>query len=343
MLQAEAFHTLAQTRGISDTYPRSYKDWPSGFLSGNGRMGIIVFGNPLDETVVYNDRYFNLAKTRDRSFARVSHKDLQKIGQLCAEGRFEEADRLAVSSAHYQGGGEGNKHPGYEMKIHIDSSGAIAGYQRVCDFRTGEIIVKWHDRRGSWERKSFVSRKDNVIVQSLGAPTDAKLNCTIALDTNAGMHFPGGMAFEDVSDTADLTFHAEYPKGTHGAGYEGVTRVVVKGGKKYAEGNVLHIVNAQSVLLLTRTKKYYADCVGQWNKKKLQRELLQVPADYRTLLQGQIAAHGKIFDRVRFHLGVSRQDESMTDEALLALQKKSPDAVKALWERMFYAGRYYFW
>lgn len=342
MLQALYFYTNAQRLGISKSYPVTYKDWVNGFLSGNGKMGIIVFGNPLNETVVYNDRYFNLAKANDRSFAQVSKEDLQKIKQLCTEGKFEEANELAASSAQYSGGAEGNKHPGYEMKIHIDSSGSITNYERICNFRTGEIIVKWHDNRGGWERKSFVSRKDNVIVQSLSAPTNAKLNCNILLDANGDMLFPKGMNFINASNADYLTFHAKYPKETGDAGYEGVTRVIVYGGKKYMQGNVLHIINAQSVLLLTRTKKYYTDCEAQWNKKLLQKELQNIPADYVALLKGQVETHQKIFDRVQFNLKANPADELKTNEELLTEQKNASDAVKALWERMFYAGRYYF-
>ena len=42
-------------------WPASYADWRDAFLSGNGKMGIMVLGNPLDETVVFNDPGFNLA------------------------------------------------------------------------------------------------------------------------------------------------------------------------------------------------------------------------------------------------------------------------------------------
>src|ERR1700733_1066335 len=65
--------------GLSYTYPAEYGDWPNAFMAGNGNMGIMVFGNPLNETVVYNDRGFNLAKTKDRSFAQVSAADLATI------------------------------------------------------------------------------------------------------------------------------------------------------------------------------------------------------------------------------------------------------------------------
>lgn len=146
-----------QRAGISTTYPTAYGDWMNAFLSGNGKMGIMVFGNPLNETIIYNDRNFNLAKKKDRTFDKVSAADIEKIKSLCAAGDFKAANQLAVTSAHYSAGGEGNKHPGYEMLIDIPASGAVTNYSRVCNFRTGEIFVRWSDDRGKWERRSFVS------------------------------------------------------------------------------------------------------------------------------------------------------------------------------------------
>jgi len=60
----------------------------------------------LDETVVYDDRGFNLAKTSDRSFDQISDADLETIKTDCANGDFADADKLAASAPHYKGGGE---------------------------------------------------------------------------------------------------------------------------------------------------------------------------------------------------------------------------------------------
>jgi hypothetical protein len=75
-----------QRTGLSFEYPKTYKDWPNGFLAGNGKMGIIVFGNPLDETVIFNDRKFYMAASdtsRERSFNQVSEADLKQIRDYC--------------------------------------------------------------------------------------------------------------------------------------------------------------------------------------------------------------------------------------------------------------------
>jgi hypothetical protein len=80
--------------GFCKTYPTSYQGWQSSFLAGNGKIGIMVFGNPLNETVIYNDRGFNLAGNGGRSFARISNADLETIKDDCVKGR----NRVTVKS-----------------------------------------------------------------------------------------------------------------------------------------------------------------------------------------------------------------------------------------------------
>jgi alpha-L-fucosidase 2 len=332
----------SQRMGFSRTYPTNFSDWANAFLAGNGKMGIMVFGDPLNETVIFNDRGFNMAKTRDRSFAQVSAADLAAIKSDCAAGNFAAANKLAVSSAHYQGGGEGNRHPGFAMLISIPPGGAISDYARTCNFRTGEITVHWTDDRGRWERKAFVSRKDNVIVQYLTVPAGRTLSCSIQLAAGLNMRFPRDMTFTNESDTNYLNLRAKYPGNTGGAGYEGVTRVITAGGMESMDGDVLNISNATAVILLTRTAKYYSNCVSQWNQRGLQSGLAEVPADYAALLDGQIATHQAIYDRVKIDLGASAAERALPNEELLDRQRNSSTPIKALWERVFDAGRYYY-
>ena len=334
-----------QRLGLSYEYPKTFKDWPNGLLAGNGEMGIIVFGNPLAETVIFNNRKFFMAApdtSRERSFNQVSNVDLKLIRDYCTNENWKAANDLANQVHGWKSGGEGKKHPGFEMKINIPESGDISNYSRVCDYRTGEIIVKWTDNRGIWERRTFVSRKDNVVVQYLKGPSGAKFSCSIQLATEEEMRFPGDMKFTNASNLDFLNLRVNYGASTHGAGYEGVTRVVVDGGKKSISGNILTIADAKAVTLTSRTEKYYSDCETQWNKKDIQNELKSISTNYNTLLKGQKETHQTIFDRVRLDLNASAADRSLSNEELLSRQKSSATAVTALWERVFDAGRYHY-
>ncbi|HVU27573.1 MAG TPA: glycoside hydrolase N-terminal domain-containing protein [Verrucomicrobiae bacterium] len=331
--------------GFSYGYVTNYSDWVDAFLAGNGQMGIMVFGNPLNDTIIYNDRKFNLAANTSspvRTFAQVSVSDEAIIRSNCAAGNYSAADNLAVNSAQYHDGGEGSRHPGYEMLISIPQDGTVNDYSRVCNFRTGEISVNWSDNRGNWSRKAFVSRKDNVTVQYLPAPSNETITCSIQLTTDSGMNFPSGMSFTSLASANFLNMRVKYPSSAGDVGYEGVTRVVVSGGTENVSGSVLNISNATSVLLLTRTAKYYDNCENQWNQGLLQNQLASLPTDYDILLNGQLATHEIIYDRVKLDFNANVQDRALPNETLLNMQASSSTPVKALWERAFDAGRYYF-
>ena len=331
-----------QRKSISNAYPAEYKGWENGLLSGNGKMGVIVFGNPLNETVVYNDRKFFMAPLTsrpERTFNKVSEEDLKKIRDLCTEEKWAEANKLGNQVHGWRDGGEGSKHPGYMMKITIPGDGEVTNYLRECDFRTGEVIVKWTDNRGNWERRTFVSRKDNVIVQYLTAPSGGLLNCSVELGTDPAMLL-GGMRFTNVSDNDFLNLRANYSSDRGTAGYEGVTKIITDGGTKSVSNHVLTVSGANSLLMLTRLDQYRSNCTTEWDKQLLQSQLNTIPTDYDALLQGHVDIHRTIFERLFLDLGASETDRALPNEVLLARQKTEPKAVTALWERLFDSGRY---
>jgi hypothetical protein len=336
-----------QRTGLSYIYPATYSDWADAFLAGNGQMGIMVFGNPLQDTIIYNDRRFNMAASTSapfRTFDQLSDSTLSTIRNDCASGDFSAADNLAATAPNWQNGGEGNRHPGFEMLISIPQNGTVNNYSRVCNFETGEISVNWSDNLGTWVRKAFVSRQDNVIVQYLPAPSGGTITCSLQLTTDPGMNFASypGMVFTPIVSANYLDLRVNYPPSSDDAGYEGLVRVVVSGGSESVSGSILNISNANSVLLLTRTAKYYTNCEAQWDQQLLQAQLADISTNYDTLLNGQIATHQAIYDRVQLNFNASAADRALPNEELLDLQSNSPTAINALWERIFDAGRYYF-
>lgn len=69
----------AVRQGYSIHFPETYAKWQEALLAGNGKMGIMVFGNPLHETVVFNDRSFNFPRQNPRTFAEVPRDTLDLI------------------------------------------------------------------------------------------------------------------------------------------------------------------------------------------------------------------------------------------------------------------------
>lgn len=328
-------------QGYSTRYPQTYTQWQEALLGGNGKMGIMIFGNPLHETAVFNDRAFNFPRPNPRTFAEVPRDTLDLIKKYCAEGRFKEANDLAVRTSHWQDGGEGGRHPGFALKIDLDTCGNVTDYRRTCNYETGEISVRWNDARGEWNRRSFVSRDADVAVFQLQAPSSGKLDCALSLQMPDEMNFPKGMKKTYLYTIDYLNIRVNYAPPMNAGGYEGGIRVKQKGGTCILRNDTLYIRDASEVLLLARTEKY-EDCHAAWDKQLLREELSVVEPDYKSLLKAHTAIHASIYNRVEIDLGATPADRLLSNEALLDKQKNTDQPVPALWERVFDAGRYHF-
>lgn len=226
--------------GVSDTYPKQYSRWMDALPAGNGKMGILVFGNPLNETVVFDDKDFFTARTEahpNRSFNQVSAADLKDIRDKLIAGDYTAANTKANQVHGWQDGGEGNKHPGYKMTIDMPSNGTVQNYSRSTDYADGLVSVKYSDNAGDWERTSFVSRADGVTVQYLPAPQGKKFSANFALGIDEGMHL-NNYTFTYNTTPDYLNIRAKYPSGSYDAGYEGVTRIITDGTKTVSGNSV---------------------------------------------------------------------------------------------------------
>lgn len=326
----------------SNRFPTTYTKWQEALLAGNGKMGVMVFGNPLHETVVFTDRSFNFPGAKPRTFAEVPRDTLDLIKKYCATGKFKEANDLAVRTSHWHDGGEGGRHPGFALKIDMDASGEIKDYSRISNYETGEITVRWSDARGEWERRSFVSRDANVSVFELQAPSAGKLNCAVSLQMPAEMNFPKGMKMNCLHAEDYLNIRVNYAPPMDAEGYEGGIRVKQSGGSCFLRNDTLYIRDASKVLLLARTEKYAPDCVAEWDKGLLKEALNKIKPDYKALVKAHKAIHAAIFNRVKMDLGASPAERLLSNEELLEKQKQTDSPVLALWERIFDAGRYHF-
>ncbi|MEW2547918.1 glycoside hydrolase N-terminal domain-containing protein [Streptomyces sp. NPDC047002] len=334
----------------STTYPHTYSDWQDGLLAGNGKQGIIEFGDPRDDTVVFDDKDFFMARTEahpHRTFNTVSQNDINRIRDELIAGDYRDANQLAADVQGYQGGGEGSKHPGYKMTIQLPDTGPVSDYVRSTDYASGVVKVNWHDDKGAWERDSFVSRTDGVTVQYLPAPAGQRLDVKLGLSIDPGMNLLNkGVTYTDNSTPDFLDLRAKYPSGSYDAGYEGVTRIVTDGTKTMA-GSDVSVSGASYVMLLSLTQRYNGTYNGgapaeqEWAGQPLQTRLAAIDDSYQTLLDRHTAEHRRIFGRVSVDFGATPQDRAKSTEELLAEQKNSPLPVPALYERMFYAGRYH--
>ncbi|MCX4765366.1 glycoside hydrolase family 95 protein [Streptomyces sp. NBC_01275] len=309
--------------------PRPADRWEDAFLSGNGRHGVLSFGDPYDDRVIVT--HHTLVRPNGAEHARPPRlaaelPDLQDqllAGELTAAETFTDGRPLQWVQPF---------HPAFQIRLRrarpdsapSDEPPRHRRYRRSVDFTSGETAVACAGVAG----RVFVSRADDVIVQQVTG---------LDLDISLDHRLPGAPADLAVGrsalltpDGALLTLRARYPDGDRA--YTGVTLVVVTGGRTALTRPGVRITGAESVLLLTRVRRH----TGEPDVTEEQRALSDLPHSYDDLLDRHLALHRTAYARVALDLHADPDERALPGSELL----KRPRST-ALLERLFAAGRYH--
>ncbi|MEU6355529.1 glycoside hydrolase N-terminal domain-containing protein [Streptomyces sp. NPDC047072] len=294
--------------------------WEDGFLSGNGRHGALVFGEPNDERVVVT--HHTLVRPNGAEHAGPPRlaaelpalQDRLLAGELdAAEGFTDGRDLQWVQPFH----------PGFQVRLR-GASGDGQNYHRSVDFTTGVVETR-HD---GWRSRVFVSRADDVIVQHI---TVSELDIRLDHDLpGAPKDLAVGHGAVLTPDGALLTLRVRYPGSDRV--YTGSTLIQATGGTVTLTPPGLRITGADAVLLLTRVTRQ----TGDPDALEQAHALRELPADYEELLDRHAALHRPAYDRVTLDLAADPAERALPGSELLA----RPDS-PALLERLFAAGRYH--
>jgi alpha-L-fucosidase 2 len=351
-------------RGMCSTIPASRPT--DGLLSGNGKMYVEVYGRPFDEQIIFHHERLIAPWKGDPMQAPKIAEVLHEVRRLILEGQYRKAEELALAKAE-----EGPtkpetsnlaEHPAFTMRIDTAGQHAVHDYLRSIDFESGEVKVRWTDDAGLWERRTFVSRPDNVIVQLLTAPANGVIHTRITLDTSnvlgesrrlqsprvltpkEGMPRPlinpgaNEVRFVREVDEHELVLQGHYVIERGNPGYASVTRVIADGGSVHASGASLEVKGAHSLTLITRIEA--SNDLRQPDVEALRTAVGQLPASYEELLARHRPVQAEVMDRASLDFGDESQ-HSMSGEEMLADQRTRSGYNGALLSNLFDMGRYW--
>jgi hypothetical protein len=332
--EADATGDALPTRGVASSVPASR--WDYGLLTGNGRMGAIVYGQPTQETIVLNHARLYLPHPRPPmvdlgqhwpEVRRIMREKGHRAGLAFSWEKAKELGHFNYHSDPY--------HLAFDLKIDTPARGPIADYLRTTDFETGEVMVRWRDDESNYLRRLFVSRPDNVAVMSITRPDSKKINLSLS-------PVPVTHKFIKSTLTVDngwISYHNAYVHSP--GGYDNVLRVVTKGGRVESDGERIVVTGADELLLLARVEWYAKHEDG--SAEAVKSSLAALAGDYQKLLIPHAAEHGEIFNRVTLDLG-GGEDRQLTSEKLLARARATGyrRVPTALLEKLYDASRYYF-
>jgi alpha-L-fucosidase 2 len=356
-------------RGMCSTVPATTAD--NGLISGDGKMWVEVFGDPFAERIVFNQENLLQPWKGEPLEAPKIASVLPEVRRLILAEEYKKALDLSLSTAEEgptkPGTANLSPHPAFDMRIDTPGQHAVRKYLRTTDFESGEVKVVWQDNAGVWERRSFVSRPDNVVVQSLTAPSGSGLNATLRLDTSGvlanrapspvkdrptiriadgggqplHLHNPGAeeIRFKRTFDAQHLVLEGTYVVEHGNPGYVSVTRVITDGGSVSVEGDSLVLSGVRSLTLMTRIEAYQE--LKQQDVDALKAAVDQVPGSYPELLGRHRPGQAEVMDRTSVDFGGGPSVHAMSGEEMLTDQRLRFGYNPALLADMFDMGRYW--
>ena len=339
---------------VGATATRPARNWPEAFLSGNGRMGVMMFGKPYSETVVLNHCKLYLPKgSREIVHALAdSMPEFKAAGLKAGANGPAVVHKMMLAKTGQKIIGTDPFHPACLVKLEMaPQSRNPRKYRMTEDFTTGELAVRWSDQHGDWQRKLFVSRPDNVVVMAITGPK-GKVGCALSLGISHPLVKP-----EITAAGRTLSAHVVYAKGK--GGYDCLIRVVPDGGKTACKDGQVTVSGADGIVLLMQVRTWRTPLPAEQSEAwafsprhpdfgpghktnhlpEMKKTLAKLPADYDALFRPHAKVHGELFSRVRLDLHAGK-DRGTTSEELLSRAAREDRMPLALTERMYDACRY---
>ncbi|MEZ4901273.1 MAG: glycoside hydrolase family 95 protein [Spirosomataceae bacterium] len=173
---------FAQSQPLVLRYDQPAVVWTEALPLGNGYMGAMLFGNPLQEHLQLNEGTL-YSGDPNSTFKNIEiRKNFKQITDLLKAKQYQEAQ--ALISKEWLGRNHQLYQPMGDFWIDFDHKNTpITDYERTLDLSTATAKVRYKVRNTTYKREYFASYPDHVIVVRLTADGPEKINCTLHLST----------------------------------------------------------------------------------------------------------------------------------------------------------------
>lgn len=343
------------------------KSWRHGMVSGNGMQGFVESGSPDEDTFIFQNMHFIMPNPNVR-YCPDTSDELETVKKNIANSE-NIIDNASYDDVY-------RFHPGGVLRLSTGEKSSKK-YVRYTDYETSQVGVKYQNKNGTWERKSFTSMADGVVITKLAQSSEgAKINMTLSYDDFASMANFGdsdeaNMKYKKITadDASTMSLIAHYPNYENSelkdGGYATTTYIITDGEKKkitldknmkediFCGTNTgVTIKDAENVYLITVTGRDYN--VGAFDDFEAQNNYTLVTnlENQTKKIATKYTKDGKFdYDKaLKSHLDIYQpqfdavtltlDDSTKSNDKLLSNQHHKKKINSALAQRTYYAGRY---
>ncbi|MFA5229697.1 MAG: glycoside hydrolase family 95 protein, partial [Candidatus Paceibacterota bacterium] len=318
-------------------------EWTEALPIGNGRMGAMVFGNPVNERIQLNEDSLWPGGPEWADNNKGTPEELEKIRKLMREGKYTEVDKLIIESFSHQSIKFSHQTMG-DLFIKFENHDDYTDYQRWLSLDSAVVTSVYKVNGGTVSQQVFSSTPDNVLVVHLKSTAPGGINCEIALSRPEDNGHPtvqvssvenGLMMDGMVTQYGGMIDSEPYPI-DYGVKFQGLMKAKNKGGKVISQGGVLKLENVtEATLYFFANTSFYHNNFEEVNQQQWN---LVRNKPYHQLLDTHVKDFQNIFNRVQLNLEGDNYSQLPIDKRLQNLNANNSDpALEAL---LFQYGRY---
>jgi alpha-L-fucosidase 2 len=323
-------------------YKQPAQRWEETLPLGNGRIGIMPDGQPMNETLVLNDITLWSGGYQDADNPEAA-QFLPEIQQLLFEGKNDEAQDLVyktfVCKGAGSGQGDGSKVPygsfetlgNLRLEYIYSSDSTPANYERELRLDDAIAHTEFEIDQIRFKREYFTSFTDDLALVRLTANQNGKISLNIKMDRPR--------QFQTRVENHVLIMEGQLNNGTDGNGmqYVAMLKPVLKGGNLSASDTLLMIREADEVILYLSMGTDFKTADHESHIRQILDKAIS--ENYLTLKRSHITEYQSFFNRTELQLAENQEKQELpTDQRLIAFASDEND--NGLVNLYFQYGRY---
>lgn len=343
-----ALPNILKTTKISTTplklwYKSPANIWEESLPVGNGRLGAMVFGNPVSEKLQINEESI-WAGSKINNNNPNALKALPLLQKALFESRFKDAFKIAEANFIGTPPRVRSYQPFGDLLINYHWTSIPDNYSRELDLNTGIASTFFSVDGKKYVQEVFASSPDNILVVNLKSLDGGLINASVGLTREKdAVAKSSGNIITLTGQIIDGDDPLAGPGGAH-MKFAGELRLASKEGDAEAENDVLKVKNASEITIrLTVATDYNLsklDFDRSINPAEVCKTILSDSdnSSYKELKEKHLKEYQSLFSRVSISFGNDTLKTVPTDERLLAVKKGGTD--NGLIALYFQYGRY---
>ncbi len=334
---------------LSIWFDKPAASFQSSLPVGNGRLGGMLFGDPVNDRIVLNEISMWSGRQLDQN-RKDAWKTRSKILALLMEGKNPEAEAMMDSAFTCDGPGSGSgggKDGPYgcyqvlaDLKIHFPKqSGNVQDYSRELNLKDASAHISFQSGEQHQDRELIASAPDQVLVYHITSKGSEPLAFDLQLkrEERASVSQDGdrGMKMEG---------HLNDGSGGDGLGYMARVRVVAPGAKiEFSNGSLVVQGGKEATVLVSAGTDYSGPIAGRHMGAKYKDVTLeQVESaskkSWTQLKRAQKKDYQSLFNKFQLELSGNSRSDLTTPDRLEQFSKTGDDPALAALYMQF--GRY---